>query len=571
MRSLSCFAAVISIGFAVGCESSGTRPDAGGGAVDVTQHVTDRAVRRTAAAGPATSPARGAPLFDNLGNYHHAITTRSPQAQQYFDQGLRLTYGFNHAEAIRSYTEAARLDPTCAMAWWGVALSYGPNINKPMDPADAPKAWDAIQKAQALAKDVSEQDRAYVEALSKRYAQNPPEDRSALDKAYADAMRELHQKYPDDLDAATLFAESVMDTTPWSYYTKEGQPKPGMEQALAALEGVLKVKPDHAGACHYYIHAVEAAEPAKAMAAADTLLSLCPGAGHLVHMPAHIYLRMGLYREATVANELASRADESYISQCNAQGFYPATYYPHNVHFLWYTHSMDGRSAAAMEAAKKIASHAGHMKLSEEDRLQPLVAMVFVRFGKWDEVLALPTPPADHLYCTAMSHYTRGLALAGKEQPDEAEKEYAALKEIAGSEAGKKLSTPQFPGNALLDLVARDLAGQIALKKGENDNAIAELQQAVKLEDDLPYMEPPFSYMPMRHGLGAALLAAGKPADAEKVYREDLRIHPNNGWALLGLAQSLKAQKQDEQASEVTEWQHIAWIRADVTPPSSRY
>jgi hypothetical protein len=566
----------------IGCSSGGkSKPAARYGSAPyvVTSKDGERTPTATApsrstnrkATATAAAPAGGAPLFAELGHYHHAVTTRSQQAQRYFDQGLTLTYAFNHPEAIRSYSEAARLDPTCAMAWWGVALAYGPNINKPMDSADAPKAWEALQKARELAKNASEKDRAYIAALSKRYAQNPPADRSALDKAYADAMRDLHAAYPDDLDAATLFAESVMDTMPWSYYTKEGQPRPGMEQALAALEGVLKAKPDHAGACHYYIHAVEAAEPAKAMAAADTLLNLVPGAGHLVHMPAHIYLRMGLYREGTLANELASRADESYISQCNAQGFYPATYYPHNVHFLWYTNAMEGRSAAAVEAANKIAAHAGHMKLSEEERLRPLLSMVYVRFGKWDDVLRQPAPPADQPFATAMSHYTRGLALSATGKADAAAKEYDALRQVADSDSGKALDNPHLPGGTLLRIAVHDLAGQIALKKGEKAQAVDELEQAVEMEDDLPYMEPPFSYLPMRHGLGAALLKAGDSAGAEKVYREDLKRHPNNGWSLLGLAQSLKAQGQNDRADEVMEWFKIAWLRADVTPPSSRY
>jgi tetratricopeptide (TPR) repeat protein len=519
----------------------------------------------------AGKAAGGAPLFDDLGDYHHAVTTRSPQAQRYFDQGLILTYAFNHLEAIRSFEEAARLDPRCAMAWWGVALDYGPNINKPMAKEDVPKAWAALQKARELSKHANEKERALIEALSKRYAENPPDDRAPLDLAYANAMREVHRNFSEDLDVATLFAESLMDTMPWDYYTKDGKPKPATAEVLEALEGVLAKKADHAGACHYYIHAVEASEPHKAMAAADTLLKLVPGAGHLVHMPAHIYLRMGLYREASVSNELASRADEGYIAQCNAQGFYPATYYPHNVHFLWYTNSMEGRSRQAIEAAKDIAKHGGCMKLTEEDRMEPLLALVLVRFGKWDEVLAQPTPAKEKTFSRAMSHYARGLALTATGRSDEAAREYAALREIVDSEAAKALETPYLPGATLVRIAVHDLAGHMALKKGEHDKAVEELEAAVELEDGLPYMEPPFSYMPMRHGLGAARLTAGDAPGAEKVYREDLRRNPNNGWSLLGLAQSLRAQNQSERADEVTEWFRIAWLRADVKPPSSRF
>jgi tetratricopeptide (TPR) repeat protein len=528
------------------------------------------------AAAPATSPVAasgksGAPLFDNLGDYHHPITTRSKKAQRYFDQGLILAYAFNHPEAIRSFEEAARLDPRCAVAWWGVALNYGPNINKPMDKNDVPKAWAALQKARGLSNYASEKERALIEALSKRYAQNPPDDRAPLDLAYAGAMREVHRRFPDDLDVATLFAESLMDTMPWDYYTKEGQPKPATAEVLAALEGVLAKKADHAGACHYYIHAVEATEPQKAMAAADTLLNLVPGAGHLVHMPAHIYLRMGLYREASVSNELASRADEGYIAQCNAQGFYPATYYPHNVHFLWYTNSMEGRSRQAIDAAREITKHGGCMKLTEEDRMEPLLALVLVRFGKWDEVLAQPAPAKEKPFAVAMNHYARGLALAAKGKPDEAAREHAALRQIADSESAKALETIYLPGATLMRIGVHDLAGHLALKAGEQEKAVEELESAVKLEDGLPYMEPPFSYMPMRHGLGAAMLAAGKAAEAEKVYREDLRRNPGNGWSLLGLAQSLRAQGKEEMADEVTDRFNLAWLRADVKPASSRF
>ena len=511
----------------------------------------------------------GAPLFGDLGDYHYPVTTQSPQAQRYFDQGLILTYAFNHPEAIRSFEEAARLDPRSAMAWWGVALNYGPNINKPMDKGDVPKAWAALQKARELSNYASQKERGFIDALSKRYAQNPPEDRAALDHSYADAMRGLHRKYPDDPDVATLFAESLMDTMPWDYYTKDGKPRPATAEVLAALEGVLARKSDHAGACHYYIHAVEASEPHKAMAAADTLLNLVPGAGHLVHMPAHIYLRMGLYREASVSNELASRADEGYIAQCNAQGFYPATYYPHNVHFLWYTNSMEARSQQAIAAAREIAKHGGCMKLTEEDRMEPLLALVLVRFGKWDEVLALPAPAKEKTFATAMSHYARGLAWAAKGDAEASGREYTALREIGDSEAAKAMESPYLPGATLVRIALHDLTGHMALKNGEHETAVEELEQAVKLEDALPYMEPPFSYMPMRHGLGAALLTKGDAAAAEKVYREDLKRNPNNGWSLLGLTQSLTA--QGKPADDVREWLRTAWLRADVQPTSSRY
>jgi hypothetical protein len=520
---------------------------------------------------PSAAPTtRGAPLFDNLGHYHKAVTTRSERAQRYFDQGLTLTYAFNHAEAARSYGEAARLDPACAMAWWGVALSYGPNINKPMDPADAPKAWEALSKARELATGVSEPERAYIDALSKRYAEHPPQDRGALDHAYADAMRELALRYVDDPDAATLFAESLMDLSPWDYWTKDARPKPETKELLAALERVIAQHPDHPGANHYYIHAVEAVEPEKGLASADRLLHYAPGAGHLVHMPAHIYLRLGLYREASVANELAAKADQSYIAQCKAQGYYPAMYYPHNVHFLWYTNAMEGRSQASLAAAQEIARHAGHIKIAEAERFAPLVSLVQVRFGRWNEALAQPAVPEDQRFAAAMSHYTRGLALAAKNQADAADAELAALRHTADAPDVTSIDTPQFPASRLLQIAAHDLAGQAALRKGNPDQAIAELTKAVELEDELPYMEPPYSYIPMRHGLGAALLAAGRTADAEKVYREDLRRHPNNGWALFGLSETLRARGNADAADAVRAQFQQAWIRADVKITSSR-
>jgi tetratricopeptide (TPR) repeat protein len=513
----------------------------------------------------------GAPLFDDLGSYHRAVTTKSDQAQRYFDQGLTLIYAFNHAEAIRSFTEAARLDPTCAMAWWGVALAYGPNINKPMDPEDASKAWDALAKAQELAGNASDVERGYISALSKRYAKTPPADRTALDKAYADAMRKLVKQFPDDLDATTLFAESLMDLSPWDYWTKDARPKPETQEILATLRSVIERNADHPGANHYYIHAVEAVEPEKALASADRLLHFAPGAGHLVHMPAHIYLRVGLYREATLSNELASRADQSYLSQCNAQGFYPATYYPHNMHFLWYTNAMEGRRAASIAAAREVANHGKHMKLSEAGRLEPLLSMVFVRFGKWDEVLAQPVPPADQHFAALMSHYTRGLALAAQGKSDEASKELASIKSILDSDAAKDMDSSVLFATAIARVSLHDLAGHVALSRKDFDKAIEELTTAVKLEDELPYMEPPYSYMPMRHGLGAALLAANRGKEAEAVYRKDLKNNPNNGWSLFGLSQSLRAQGKTETADEVQRQFEQAWIRADAKITSSRY
>lgn len=533
-----------------------------------TQHTAPH----PAATGSATrsAEAAGAPLFDDLGDHHHAITTSSEAAQRYFDQGLTLVYAFNHAEAIRSFREAARLDPASPMPWWGVALAHGPNINRPMTEDDAPAAWDALQRARALAANGSERERAYVEALSARYAEQLPEDRSQLDRAYADAMRELAARHPEDLDAATLFAEALMDTMPWEYWTEDGQPRPATRELLAALEGVLERNPDHPGANHYYIHAVEAVEPERALDAADRLRGLVPGAGHLVHMPSHVYLRMGLYREATLANERAAEADESYIAQCREQGFYPALYYPHNVHFLWYTNAMEGRSAPSIEAARAIGQHVDGHDLIEAQRLRPLETMALVRFGRWDEILRQPRPPAERRFESAAAHHARGLALVARGRLDEAAEELAALGSIVEDDGRESFDSPYLPGEALVTIARHDLTGHLTLARGEHDAAIAELRQAVAIEDALPYMEPPFAYLPMRHGLGAALLAAGRPAEAEAVYREDLSVYPHNGWSLTGLEASLRAQGKDALADEVRHRKERAWIRADGGLASSR-
>ena len=305
--------------------------------------------------------AKPAPLFDDLGSYHHEVTTKDPRAQRYFDQGLTLAYGFNHREAVRSFLEGARIDPDCAMCWWGASLALGPNINVPMFAEDVKPAWEYLQKAQAAAPKVSEREQAYVRALSARYAAAPPKDRKPLDVAYANAMREVARRYPEDLDAATLFAEALMDLRPWNYWTPEKKPQAETPEMLSALESVLAKKPDHVGATHFYIHITEnSADPAKGVPAADKLRDLVPGAGHLVHMPGHTYLRVGRYADASEVNEKAVLADKSYIAQCQAQGVYPLVYFPHNLHFLWSSASFEGRSKRAIEAAREMASHQDH-------------------------------------------------------------------------------------------------------------------------------------------------------------------------------------------------------------------
>lgn len=386
-------------------------------------------------------------------------------------------------------------------------------------------------------------------------------------------MRELAEMHPADLDAQTLYAESVMDTSPWNYWTPDLQPKPGTADVIAALEEVMARDPKHPGANHLYIHAVEAGpNPHSALAAADRLRDLVPGAGHLVHMPSHIYLRIGQYAEASWANEQAIHVDESYFDQCAAQGFYPALYYPHNVHFLWYSAAMEGRSAVSIDAAKKAAAFQEEVCCGPEGpRQRPLPMLANIRFGKWDDVLAVAEPTDAHPFDQAAWHYARGMALAMTNQVSEAAKQLEALREISASEQSKALDTPYLPGTMVLAVMKHELAGQVAIKQGKTDEGLAELTKAVEAQDALPYTEPPFYHYPVRQVLGAELLAAKKPAEAEAVYRKDLQQHPSNGWSLFGLMQSLDTQGKAQQADEVEIAFNQQWIRADVKLTNSRY
>lgn len=512
---------------------------------------------------------KSAPLFNNLGKLHHPVTTKSKEAQRYFDQGLTLLYGFNHHEAIRSFTAAATIDPECAMAYWGIAVSYGPNINAPMMEDAVPKAWEALQKAVKLAPKASLKDQAFIRALSKRYVEKPEKDRSKLDLAYAEAMKEVHQKHPEDLDAATLFAESLMDTMPWDYYEKDGKPKPATEQVVAALESVLRRNPEHPGANHYYIHAVEAsAHPERGLAPAYRLLDLCPGAGHLVHMPAHIFLRVGYYRQAAIANEKAVVADESYISQCKAQGFYPAVYYSHNYHFLWYALTLEGRGQESIAAARKTF----HVPTDKDVHDIPILhwlkavpVLSLARFGRWDEVLKEEGPMECDLFELAMWRYARGLAFVRKKDAKQAQQEFDMLMKVVNDKKIEALELREFPGATLIRLASKLLSAEVTGLAGKSDESIKRFEEAVKMQDDIPYMEPPFWFYPIRQSLGAALLQAGKPERAEAVYREDLKQHPKNGWSLFGLLQALRAQGKTTEAEEVQRQFQEAWKGADVT------
>jgi tetratricopeptide (TPR) repeat protein len=516
-----------------------------------------------------------APLLDNLGRLHHPVSTTSKDAQRYFDQGLTLCFAFNHPEAIRSFQEAAKIDPTCAMAYWGVAFAYGANINMPMSDDAVPKAYDALQKAQKLAPQASENERAYIEALAKRYGDKPQKDRAPLDKAFADAMREVSRRFPDDLDAATLFAEALMDTMPWSYWTEEGKAKPETEEVLTTLESVLQRQPDHIGACHYYIHAVEASpHPEKGLVAAHRLRDLVPGAGHLVHMPSHIYLRLGQYHEASLCNERAIAVDEGYVQRYQVKSMYSAMYLTHNIQFLSYSTSMEGRRGDSLRAARKAAAgitkmDIEHMPMTQWVKATPLVMLV--RFGQWDDVLLEPQPDADWLFVSAMWHYARGMAFVRKRNLAEAEKAVAALDAIAQGKAIEKLELPDFPGPSVTSIASVVLSAEIAGLRGNQDARIGGLAGAVTLQDKLPYMEPPFWYFSLRQLHGAALVDARRFVDAEAVYREDLKRYPDNGWSLFGLLQCLRAQGRSEAASGVERRFRETWNHADFALTASSF
>lgn len=517
-----------------------------------------------------TAKPQQAPLFNHLGNHHYPISTRSQLAQRYFDQGLILAYGFNHAEAARSFQEAANLDPSCAMCYWGLAYVLGPNINAPMEEGVVSQAWQAIQKAIQLSPSATPKEQALIRALATRYVEKSVADRKPLDLAYANAMREVYKQYPTDPDVATLFAEALMDTTPWDYWDEQGNPKPEGTEIMAVLDATLKRHPNHAGANHLYIHAVEKERPALGVASADRLMQLVPGAGHLVHMPSHIYIRVGRYHDAVVSNQQGIVADDAYAATCHAQGLYPLGYMPHNHHFLWFAALMTGQSKVATQAALKTA------EVDPKFMRQPDLAgslqhystiplFTYVRFSQWDKILATPAPEPDLKYPNGVRHYARGLAFVANRQLDRAAEELQQLQAIAALPELKQIKIWGFNATSdILNLASEVLAGELAAKQGSYDAAIAHLQTAIRLEDALVYTEPADWSKPARQSLAAVLLQADRPAAAEAIYREDLKIYPDNGWSLYGLAQSLRAQNKIGEAQAVQQQFNQAWKYADI-------
>jgi tetratricopeptide (TPR) repeat protein len=508
--------------------------------------------------------AKPATLMPGLGDLHHPVSTSNQQAQQFFDQGLRLIYAFNHDEAARSFQRAADLDPKLAIASWGVAEAVGPNYNDPADDERFIAAHNAIQKAVDLSANASPAERAYIQAMALRFPADPKADRRQAAEAYHDAMREVVKNFPDDLDAATLFAESGMNLHPWGLWHKDGTPEAGTEEIVATLESVIKRDPNHMGAVHYYIHTVEASRsPERALAAASKLAAMAPAAGHLVHMPAHVYIRTGDYAAAVKTNEEAALADQAYIKASGAQGLYPMMYYSHNLHFIAMCSAMDGDYPEAKKGADMLAAHVGPFvkDMPPLEGFMTIPMAVDVRFHKWGDLLKMPQPSADLKTATVFWHFAHGMALAGTGKISEAEREYAMV-----SDAEK--NTPEdvvfvMPvNNKAKDVlkIARDVLGaKIALAKKDSASAIAQLQSAVAVQDSLKYDEPEDWFFPVRESLGAALLMSGDATGAEKAFREDLDRHPRNPRSLFGLEQALKAQKRDYDAGFVRKEFEASW------------
>jgi len=521
-----------------------------------------------------------APLFDNMGDFHREITTDSSDAQAYFDQGMVLAFGFNHAEAIRSFKAAQALDPQCAMCFWGEALATGPNINVTskgkavMSDADRVSARAAIDMAIALKSSASADESALIDALAARYDGDPATPREPLDIAYAEAMGVYVAEHPEDDDAAAIYAEAWMNTMPWDYWSTSGEPKPDTVKVINTLEGILERSPYHPLALHLYIHAVEASsDPGRAEDEADRLANLVPGSGHLVHMPAHIYWRVGRYDDAAKANINAAKVDEAYIAACNAQGFYPALYYPHNIHFLWAAASMSGQSEMAIEAANKVAENV-HLEQIEQfptvEFFKTIPILSLTRFGKWDVVMAEPQPPETLDFSNAIWHYARGVALARTDRLDEAVVERDKLAAMKDTVQINFLDASDYPASTLLTIADDLLQGEIAMARGIPNTAVTYFKDAVKAQDELPYTEPPFWYYPTRQSLGEALMAADRFADAEAVYRKDLEDYPRNGWSMAGLVKALVGQDKTEAAAKMQAKLDIVWAKADVDIEGSR-
>ena len=505
-----------------------------------------------------------ATLMTGLGDWRHPVSTTNAQAQAFFDQGLRLIYAFNHDEAQRSFQRAAELDPKLAMAYWGIAEAIGPNYNDPASEDRFVQAHQAIEKAASLAENASESDQAYIAALAKRFPEDPKSDLQGAAEDYRDAMREVSKKFPDDLDAATLFAESSMNLHPWGLWHTDGTPEAGTEEIVATLESVIRREPNHLGAIHYYIHTVEASRsPERALAGANRLAQLAPAAGHIVHMPAHIYIRTGDYEAAVKTNQKAALADQAYLAASKAQGIYPMMYYSHNLHFIAMCAAMNGNYLESRRGAQMLAANVGpHVKeMPALGGFMTVPLAVEVRFHKWNEILKTPQPDESMATATVFWHFARGVALAATGKVEEAEAEHKII-----AEAEEKTSPDaifQMPINNktkdILKIAENVLGAKIAQAKKENDDAISQLREAVAVQDGLKYDEPQDWFYPVRESLGAALLMSGDQAGAEQVFRDDLERNPRNPRSLFGLEQALKAQGREYDATFVRKQFDASW------------
>ena len=533
---------------------------------------------------PATNQAdtlaqrAGAPLFEGMGDYHMPITTADPDAQRYFDQGMVLAFGFNHAESIRSFRAAQTLDPQCAMCFWGEALATGPNINVTnngkavMAPAERVSARAAIDAALALIDGVTPKEQDWIRALDARYDGQSDTSRDPLDRAWADALAVMAERYPDDTTVASVYAEALMNTMPWDYWGPNGEAKPDTQAVIASLEAVMAADPNHPLALHLYIHALEASSnAAKAEAAADRLADLVPGSGHLVHMPSHIYFRVGRYQDSAMANIRAAEVDEAYIAQCNAQGFYPALYYPHNIHFLWASATMQGQSALSLDSARRVVANVRVEQVEQFPTIQffrtvPMLSLV--RFARWEEILVEPEPYEPFAFARAIWHYGRGVAHAALGDAEAALTELAAI-EALEPEVDEIFMGNVYPARDLLGIAKSLLIGEVAYRSGDAAAAVLAFEEAVSLQDALPYTEPPFWYYPTRQSLGAALLASDRVAEAQAVFEADLEQYPMNGWSMFGLAEALRRQGDNTGAAEVTARFETVWQFADVSLKTS--
>ena len=507
---------------------------------------------------------KAATLMTGLGDWHHPVSTKNAQAQAFFDQGLRLIYCFNHDEAARSFQRAAELDPKLAMAYWGIAEAVGPNYNDPASEDRFVQAHQAIEKAQSLAGEASENEQAYIAAMEARFPADPKSDLRAAAEEYRDAMREMVKKYPDDLDAATLFAESGMNLHPWGLWHQDGSPEDGTEEIVATLESVIRREPNHLGAIHYYIHSVEASRsPERALAGANRLAQLAPAAGHIVHMPAHIYIRTGDYEAAVKTNQKAAQADQVYLAASKAQGIYPMMYYSHNLHFIAMCAAMNGNYAESKRGAQMLAANVGP-HVAEMPALGGFMTVpmaVEVRFHRWNEILKTPKPDESMQTAVIFWHFARGLALAATGKMEEAEAEHKVVAEAEENTSPDAIF--QMPINNktkdILKIAENVLGAKISQGKKENDAAITQLREAVAVQDTLKYDEPQDWFYPVRESLGAALLMAGDQSGAEQVFREDLERNPRNPRSLFGLEQALKAQGRAYDATFVRRQFEASW------------